>query len=177
MLRREGGMEMDDTQRFRWFFGIDVSKETFDGCCINMKGEKLFNLSTSMDRKGFEELIQQLSGLSVSQGSALVGILKHCMDKVYTVLRSSGEESAGSKENLPPPPNFAEYTCKKRGVCYIRSRRLRVESEHKKDYQKIKEELFPVIIIYLSQLRTPLSFCLTFCKFDRFICLHYRDTC
>jgi transposase len=39
-----------------------------------MKGEKLFSLSTSMNRKGFEELIKQLSGLSVSQGSVLVGM-------------------------------------------------------------------------------------------------------
>lgn len=65
---------MDDTERFRCFLGIDVSKETFDGCCINMKGEKLFSLSTSMNRKGFEELIKELSGLSVSQESVLVGM-------------------------------------------------------------------------------------------------------
>ena len=65
---------MDETQRFRWFLGIDVSKETFDGCCINMKGERLFSLSTSMNRKGFQELIKQLSGPSVSQESTLVGM-------------------------------------------------------------------------------------------------------
>mgnify|MGYP003348728206 CR=1 FL=1 len=53
-------MDMDETQRFRWFLGIDVSKETFDTCCINSKGERRFNLSASMDRKGFEELIKQL---------------------------------------------------------------------------------------------------------------------
>jgi transposase len=67
-------MDMDETQRFRWFLGIDISKETFDACCINTKGESLFSLSTSMDRKGFEELIKQLSGLSVSQESILVGM-------------------------------------------------------------------------------------------------------
>ena len=65
---------MDETQRFRWFLGIDVSKETFDGCCINMKGERLFTLSTSMNRTGFEELIKQLCGLSVSMESVLVGM-------------------------------------------------------------------------------------------------------
>jgi len=74
MTRWEGGMDMDETQRFRWFLGIDVFKETFDGCCINMKRERLFSLSTSMNRKGFGELIKQLSGLSVSQESALVGM-------------------------------------------------------------------------------------------------------
>jgi len=65
---------MDETQRFRWFLGIDVSKETFDACCINMKGESLFSLSASMNRKGFEELIKQLSCLSISQESVLVGM-------------------------------------------------------------------------------------------------------
>ena len=65
---------MDDAQRFRCFVGIDVSKETFDGCCINMKGERVFSLSTSMNRKGFEELIKQLSALSIPQESVLVGM-------------------------------------------------------------------------------------------------------
>jgi len=65
---------MDETQRFRWFLGIDVSKETFDGCCINMKGKRLFSLSTSMNRKGFQELIKRLCGPSVSQESTLVGM-------------------------------------------------------------------------------------------------------
>jgi hypothetical protein len=47
-----GGTDMDETQRFRWFLGIDVSKETFDASCINTKAERLFSLSTSMSRKG-----------------------------------------------------------------------------------------------------------------------------
>jgi transposase len=72
--RARGGTDMDETQRFKWFLGIDVSKETFDACCINNKGERRFNLSASMDRKGFEELIKQLSALSVSQESVLVGM-------------------------------------------------------------------------------------------------------
>lgn len=67
-------MNMDERQQFRWFLGIDVSKETFDVCCIPVHGERLFNLSASMDRKGFEELIKQLSALSISQGSVLVGM-------------------------------------------------------------------------------------------------------
>ena len=44
---------MDERERFGWFLGIDVSKETFDACCITSHGERLFNLSASMDRKGF----------------------------------------------------------------------------------------------------------------------------
>ena len=74
MPRWKGGMDMDETQRFRWFLGIDVSKETFDGCCVTMKGERLFSLSSSMNRTGFEELIKQLCGLSVSMESVLVGM-------------------------------------------------------------------------------------------------------
>jgi len=65
---------MDERQRFRWFLGIDVSKETFDACCIPSHGERLFNLSASMDRKGFEELIKQLSTLSIPKESVLVGM-------------------------------------------------------------------------------------------------------
>jgi transposase len=69
-----GGIEMDERQQFRWFLGIDVSKETFDTCCIPIHGERLFNLSASMDRKGFEELIKQLSVLSITRESVLVGM-------------------------------------------------------------------------------------------------------
>jgi len=65
---------MDERQQFRWFLGIDVSKETFDACCIPSRGERLFNLSASMDRKGFEELIKQLSALSIPRESVLVGM-------------------------------------------------------------------------------------------------------
>ena len=65
---------MDERQRFRWFLGIDVSKETFDACCLPNQGERLFNLSASMDRKGFGELVKQLSALSMTQESVLVGM-------------------------------------------------------------------------------------------------------
>jgi transposase len=74
MPRWEGGMNMDERQQFKRFLGIDVSKETFDACCIPIHGERLFNLSTSMDRKGFEELIKQLSALSINRESVLVGM-------------------------------------------------------------------------------------------------------
>jgi transposase len=74
MPRGKGGLDMDERQRFRWFLGIDVSKETFDACCLPNQGERLFNLSASMDRKGFGELIKQLSALSMTQASILVGM-------------------------------------------------------------------------------------------------------
>jgi len=65
---------MDQRQRFKWFLGIDVSKETFDASCIPSQGERLFNLSASMDRKGFEELVKQLSSLSIPQECVVVGM-------------------------------------------------------------------------------------------------------
>ena len=33
---------MDERKGFRWFLGIDISKETFDACCISVQGEKQF---------------------------------------------------------------------------------------------------------------------------------------
>ena len=65
---------MDEREGFGWFLGIDISKETFDACCISGQGEKAFSISTSMDREGFEELMKQLASLSVSQESVLVGM-------------------------------------------------------------------------------------------------------
>jgi transposase len=46
---------------FRLFLGIDISKEKFDACCIRTGGEKLFQISASMDRAGFNELLRKLS--------------------------------------------------------------------------------------------------------------------
>ena len=40
-----------------FFVGLDVSKEKFDACGIGEKGEKVFTLTCSMDREGFEKLI------------------------------------------------------------------------------------------------------------------------
>jgi transposase len=42
-----------------FFVGLDVSKEKFDVCCIGEEGEKVFTLTCSMDRGGFEKLIAQ----------------------------------------------------------------------------------------------------------------------
>jgi len=38
------------------FVGIDVSKDKFDACGIGEEGEKVFSLTATMDRKGFEQL-------------------------------------------------------------------------------------------------------------------------
>jgi transposase len=40
-----------------FFVGLDVSKEKFDVCCIGEEGEKVFTITCSMDREGFEKLI------------------------------------------------------------------------------------------------------------------------
>jgi transposase len=42
--------------RMALFVGIDVSKDKFDACGIGEEGEKVFSLTASMDRKGFEKL-------------------------------------------------------------------------------------------------------------------------
>lgn len=61
-------------EAWRWFLGIDISKETFDACCINVKGETVFRIATSMDKKGFTELIAKLSSVSITQESVLIGM-------------------------------------------------------------------------------------------------------
>jgi transposase len=87
-----GGAGMGGQERFEWFLGIDISKETFDACCINSQGDRRFSISTSMDRKGFEELIKQLASLSVSQDAVLVGMESTaCYHlNLYSFLLSSG---------------------------------------------------------------------------------------
>ncbi len=40
--------------------GVDVSKEKFDVCCIGEQEEKIFSLTCSMDREGFEKLALRL---------------------------------------------------------------------------------------------------------------------
>jgi transposase len=44
------------------FVGIDVSKDKFDACGIGEGGEKIFSLTSTMDRKGFEKLMSHLKG-------------------------------------------------------------------------------------------------------------------
>src|SRR5450759_528017 len=54
------------------FVGIDVSKDKFDVCGITGEEAKLFQFSTTMDRKGFEKLKGHLGTISVS--SVLIGM-------------------------------------------------------------------------------------------------------
>lgn len=52
------------------FVGIDVSKDKFDACGIGQGGDKVFSLSCSMDKKGFEKLTVPLRG----RRSVLLGL-------------------------------------------------------------------------------------------------------
>ena len=54
------------------FVGIDVSKEKFDACGIGDEGKKLFSLSCSMNRDGFDKLVTRLG--AVSTASLLLGM-------------------------------------------------------------------------------------------------------
>ena len=57
---------------FDCFVGIDVSKDKFDACGITGDEAKLFQFSTTMDRKGFEKLKGHLVAVSIS--SVLIGM-------------------------------------------------------------------------------------------------------
>ena len=59
---------------FSGFLGIDISKDKFDAYCIDMNGEKHFYLSCSMDRAGFERLVDHLANVSIPQENLLIGM-------------------------------------------------------------------------------------------------------
>ena len=57
---------------FSGFVGIDISKDKFDAYGITGDGAKLFQLSTTMDRKGFEKLKAHLAAFSLP--TVLIGM-------------------------------------------------------------------------------------------------------
>ena len=59
---------------FSGFLGIDISKDKFDAHCIDMNGEKQFYLSCSMNRAGFEKLVECLEELSIHRENLLTGM-------------------------------------------------------------------------------------------------------
>ncbi len=69
-----GGGAMANTPSFKFFVGIDVSKEKFDVCCVDGTGEKLFRLSTDMRRSGFEELKKKLFSVAGTRDSVVIGM-------------------------------------------------------------------------------------------------------
>jgi transposase len=72
------------------FVGIDVSKDKFDACGITGDEAKLFQFSTTMDRKGFEKLKGHLGAVSTS--SVLIGMESTASDHVnlFSYLVSEG---------------------------------------------------------------------------------------
>jgi transposase len=66
--------ETDEKAAFKIFLGIDISKEKFDACCIGSNGEKLFRMSASMSRAGFDELIMKVSSIRGPKESILIGM-------------------------------------------------------------------------------------------------------
>ena len=66
--------EAPEKATFSFFLGIDISKEKFDACCKGSNGEKLFRVSASMNRDGFDELLVKLTSISGPKGSILIGM-------------------------------------------------------------------------------------------------------
>ena len=65
---------MANTPGSKFFVGIDVSKEKFDVCCIEDTREKLFRLSTEMNRSGFEGLIKKIFSYGGSTDNVVIGM-------------------------------------------------------------------------------------------------------
>ncbi len=66
--------ETHEKAEFTIFLGIDISKEKFDACCIGSNGEKLFRVSASMSRGGFDELLMKVSSIEGPKDSILIGM-------------------------------------------------------------------------------------------------------
>lgn len=77
LLPHTGGFCMAETHEkaaFKIFLGIDISKEKFDACCIGSNGEKLFRVSASMSKVGFDELLMKVSFIAGPKDSILIGM-------------------------------------------------------------------------------------------------------
>jgi transposase len=66
--------KVEEKISFRGFLGIDISKDKFDACCIGIGGEKHFQISASMDKAGFDELLNRLSSVEGPRESILIGM-------------------------------------------------------------------------------------------------------
>jgi transposase len=66
--------EADEKAAFKIFLGIDISKEKFDACCIGGDGGRLFRMSASMSRAGFDELLMKVSSIGGHKESILIGM-------------------------------------------------------------------------------------------------------
>ena len=66
--------ETHEEAAFKIFLGIDISKEKFDACCIGSNGDKLFRVSASMSKVGFDELLMKVSSIAGTKDSILIGM-------------------------------------------------------------------------------------------------------
>jgi len=66
--------ETRDKVSFSGFLGVDISKGSFDGCCIDGEGKVLFHVSLPMNRSGFEKLVTRVCATSLSKMSILIGM-------------------------------------------------------------------------------------------------------
>lgn len=78
-------------ESFRGFVGIDISKDKFDACGITREETKLFQISATMDRKGFEKLKGHLAGTSVligmeSTATYHVNLFSYLVSEGYNVV-------------------------------------------------------------------------------------------
>ena len=76
---------------FSGFVGIDISKDKFDACGITGDETKLFQISATMDRKGFEQLKGHLAGASVligmeSTATYHVNLFSYLVSEGYNVI-------------------------------------------------------------------------------------------
>jgi len=67
-------VETNEKAAFKSFLGIDISKEKFDACCIGSNGERLFRISASMSKAGFDELLMKVSSIAKPKESILIGM-------------------------------------------------------------------------------------------------------
>ena len=72
--RRSFMIEVGNKASFRFFLGIDISKEKFDACLMGTNGEKLFQMAAPIDRAGFDELLGRLSSVAGPRESILIGM-------------------------------------------------------------------------------------------------------
>ena len=66
--------ETDEKAALKIFLGIDISKEKFDACCLGSDGGRLFRITASMNRSGFDELLAKISSTAGHKESILIGM-------------------------------------------------------------------------------------------------------
>jgi hypothetical protein len=71
------------------YVGIDVSKEKFDACGIGDEGKKIFSLSCSMNREGFDKFVLQLAARSAASTDRQRPLNGHRITLPHLCIRST----------------------------------------------------------------------------------------